>query len=153
MVGVERGCLVPITLQRPLGGWSGWQEDRAEDLDWSIWGWRASAPYGCVTSGQWLNHSGPSYFSSEKQGEWYIPLKAAPGAGPGPGWRPQSARPGVGALTLAARVALMATQRHLLTDEKSRPAPASPRPFRACIFEAAMGARLKVQFEGRQVGM
>lgn len=47
----------------------------------------------------------------------------------------------------------MAAQRHLLTDEKPRPAPASPRPFWACIFEAAMGARLKVQFEGRQVGM
>ena len=38
MVGVERGCLVPIKLQRALGGWSGWQEDRAEDLNWSILG-------------------------------------------------------------------------------------------------------------------
>ena len=47
----------------------------------------------------------------------------------------------------------MAPQRHLLTAEEPGPAPASPRPLEACIFEAVMGARLKVQFEGRQVGM
>ena len=91
MVGVEAGCLVPIKLQKvTVASWGlwrrgGWHEGKVGDLDGGRWCGGALDAYSFVTLGLWLNFSGPLNSSSEKQGEQYLPPKAAPGLGPGPG--------------------------------------------------------------------
>lgn len=73
----------------------------------------------------------------QKQGEWYLLSRAAPGVGPGPGEGTKSVPESEH--KLVARMAFVAPQRHLLTAEQRSSAPASLRPPGLGIFWAAKG--------------
>lgn len=90
MAGAEGDAWFPSSSREqlwPLGGHEGGVDGRRAGLGISA-GASGShpSPLELCDLGRWLNLSGPLYSPSEKKGEWYLPLGAAPGVDLARGW-------------------------------------------------------------------